>query len=46
MTGLDNGLGLGIGSTQKLDSPSDYRNNTMIMRDGRVYGESDIPDCP
>jgi hypothetical protein len=46
MTGLDNGLGLGIGSTQSLDQATDYRNNTMIMKNSRVYGESDIPDCP
>jgi hypothetical protein len=43
MTGIDNGLGLGIGTTAKVD---DYETHTMKFRNSKIYGESPSPDCP
>ena len=41
MTGIDNGLGLGIGATN--DGKETY---TMLFRNSKIYGESPAPDCP
>ena len=43
MTGIDNGLGLGIGMAL---SKNQYENAIMLFKDSRVYGESASPDCP
>jgi hypothetical protein len=44
MTGIDNGLGLGIGMA--LAGPNVYADAIMEYKDSKVYGESAIPDCP
>ena len=41
MTGIDNGLGLGIGATN--EGKETY---TMLFRNSKIYGESPAPDCP
>jgi len=41
MTGIDNGLGLGIGTI--TDGNEKY---TMLFRNSKIYGESPAPDCP
>lgn len=41
MTGIDNGLGLGIGRAGET-----YDNAILLFKDSKVYGESASPDCP
>jgi len=43
MTGIDNGLGLGIGTITSMNEPETY---TMLFRNSKIYGESPAPDCP
>lgn len=44
MTGIDNALGLSVGSGHREDT--EYNNNTMQLHDSKIYGESPMPDCP
>jgi hypothetical protein len=43
MTGIDNGLGLGIGAIATADT---YDPVIMKFRKSKIYGESPAPDCP
>jgi hypothetical protein len=44
MTGIDNGLGLGIGMA--LTGNTEYLDHVMLFKDSKLYGESASPDCP
>jgi len=44
MTGIDNGLGLGIGMI--MAGKGQYDPLTMTFKDSKIYGESPAPDCP
>ena len=41
MTGIDNGLGLGIGAIR-----GDSTHQTMLFRNSKIYGNAPAPDCP
>lgn len=43
MTGIDNGLGLGIGQIMPVGS---FEKSTMVFKNSKIYGESPAPDCP
>ena len=43
MTGIDNGLGLGIGAIRGV---TNFNKITMKFRTSKIYGESPAPDCP
>jgi hypothetical protein len=43
MTGIDNGLGLGIGA---IASVNNYDPLVMTFKNSKIYGESPAPDCP
>jgi len=43
MTGIDNGLGLGIGLNAGVNN---YDKIVMRFRNSKIYGESPAPDCP
>jgi hypothetical protein len=43
MTGIDNGLGLGIGAIAGVDNMDPV---IMKMRNSKIFGESPAPDCP
>jgi len=43
MTGIDNGLGLGIGLTGGKNS---FDPITLKFRDSKIYGFAPAPDCP
>ena len=43
MTAIDNGLGVGIGLSIKVDN---YEKATLLFRKSKLYGESPAPDCP
>jgi len=44
MTGIDNGLGLGIGMV--MAGSRQYDTLSMTFKDSKIYGESPAPDCP
>jgi len=44
MTGIDNGLGIGIGMAK--NGPGQYDPLIMKFRNSKVYGESPASDCP
>lgn len=43
MTGIDNGLGLGMGAIASVGNMDPV---IMKFRDSKIYGESPAPDCP
>ena len=43
MTGIDNGLGLGIGGVMPKMS---HDRLTLRFKNSKIYGESPAPDCP